>query len=188
MYNEIEKNERINVLLNIIFFQEEKKMIESRKKIKKMKNTVESLSKISGIKNEAVLKKLIELGVQPEIMTTLSLVPFIEVAWADGEVQKEEREAILRFVKTAGFIKGASHDVLEQWLSRHPDPNLFDAWKNYMQGLCEQMTSKERSDLQQDIISHAKIVAEASGGFLGVGKISSKEKEVLEKLEKVFII
>jgi hypothetical protein len=48
------------------------------------------------------------------------------------------------------------------------------------------MTEDERQGLKQDILERARAVATASGGFLGIGKISDAEKEMLERLDATF--
>jgi hypothetical protein len=185
--NEIGKNLNVlNAHLSSIFFEEEMRSRKLRSEIKKTKNILEVFSKISGIKNEAILEKLLTLGVQPDSIISLSLVPLILVAWADGEIQKKERKLIIKFAETAGFVrKGINREVLEKWLFHKPNDILFEAWKNYVKGLMECLSTEERIHLQHEIMSHAKAVAQAHGGFLGLNIISEAEKETLDKLENV---
>jgi hypothetical protein len=63
---------------------------------------------------------------------------------------------------------------------------LLNAWQHYVQGLCERISPQERDALKQELLRDAREAAEASGGFLGMGKISSQEKQVLAKLESSF--
>jgi hypothetical protein len=78
------------------------------------------------------------------------------------------------------------HDLLGRWLTLRPGPLLFEAWQQYTRGLCEQMTAAERQDLKAELLANVNVAAEASGGFLGMGKISTEEKAVLAKLEESF--
>jgi hypothetical protein len=48
------------------------------------------------------------------------------------------------------------------------------------------MTEPERLGLKRDILQRARAVATSSGGFLGVGKISDAEKDLLETIEATF--
>ena len=67
-----------------------------------------------------------------------------------------------------------------------PEPKMLEAWEHYLRDLCGKMTEDERQGLKQDILERARAVATASGGFLGIGKISDAEKAMLERLEATF--
>ena len=62
----------------------------------------------------------------------------------------------------------------------------MEAWIHYMEGLCEKLTGEEKEAMKKEMLGSARAVAEASGGILGINKISREEKEALEKMEKVF--
>jgi hypothetical protein len=169
------------------FLQRDKVLIEKQKALKKMKETKEALARVSGIHNNAVLEKLVALAVRPETLASLSVIPLIEVAWADGSVSKSEESAILAAAEKMGIKKeGVEYDLFKQWLHHKPPVAMMDAWSHYVHGLCEKLTQKETLALRSDVIGHARNVAEASGGLLGIGAISREEKAVLAKLEKAF--
>jgi DnaJ-domain-containing protein 1 len=153
-----------------------------------LKETKESLSEVSGIKNEHILQKMVELNVRPETLTSLSLIPLVEVAWADGSVDDKEKESVLSCVEKMGFSKGsADHEILSQWMTHRPSKELMDAWIHYIQGLCEKLTSEEKNELKKELIINTRSVAMASGGFLGLGnKISKSESAILDQLENAF--
>ena len=86
-----------------------------------------------------------------------------------------------------GILAGnVEHDLLERWLVHRPEPTLFEAWQQYIRGLCEQMPAVERQTLKAELLANVRAAAEASGGFLGMGKISTEEREVLTRLESSF--
>jgi hypothetical protein len=170
------------------FFQErDKVLIENLKKMKTMKETKESLAKVSGIKSEKVLDKLVELGVRPETLSSLSVIPLVEVAWADGSISKEEDTAVLKAAQSRGIQSGSiEFGLLKEWLEKKPPATLLDAWIHYMEGLCEQLTAAEKAAMKKEIVGGARAVAQASGGLLGINTISPEEKAVLSKMEKAF--
>ena len=49
--------------------------------------------------------------------------------------------------------------------------------------MLEQLDEEGRSELRTSMIRRGRLIAKASGGFLGIGKISEKEKAVLEEIE-----
>ena len=170
------------------FFQErDKVLIENLKKMQAMKETKESLARVSGITSDKVLEKLVELGVRPETLAPLSVIPLVEVAWADGSISKEEEAAVLKAAHGKGIQNGSiEFGLLREWLEKKPPANLLDAWVHYMEGLCEQLPAAEKAMMKKEIIGGAQAVAQASGGLLGINKISPEEKAVLTKMEKTF--
>jgi hypothetical protein len=108
----------------------------------------------------------------------------VEVAWADGEIQDEERRAILRAAAERGIAPGSiNHQLLDNWLRRQPTPVLIEAWKHYARALLGQLGPEEQRVMRERTIGSARAVAEAAGGFLGLGSISAVEKATLQDLE-----
>lgn len=167
------------------FFAENQILIDRLTALKKKEENIQILSDISGIKNDLVLQQLVDMDIRPEILAALCLIPIIEVAWADGSVDKKERDAVLEGAKKNSF--SADEDILREWLQTKPDPKLMEAWEIYMQGLCEIIDDEAISLLKHEIISHTQSVAEASGGFLGlINPVSNSEKKMIEKIEGFF--
>lgn len=174
-------------LEDAFFLENDRKLIDQLHKMQKMKENMTSLEMVSGIKNEAILKKLVELDIRPEIVAAITIVPIIEVAWADGKLDEKEENAILK-ISVEHF--GADHNIPEilinEWLIQKPSPQMLDAWVHYLQGLVELMSPEETASLKNTLLSQAREVAEASGGFLGLNKISAAEEKMLKGLEKAF--
>lgn len=168
---------------NIFFAQEDQKLIEALKKMKEMEETKESLKKVSGIKNEKVLTKLIELNVRPETLAAISAIPLIEVAWADGKVDDKEKEIIINEVKKCfSEDEGIELSLIKEWLMNKPPRKMLEVWQNYIEGLCENFNKEELDNLKNAIMKNTKAVAEASGGFFGLGRKISKEEERMLKI------
>jgi hypothetical protein len=145
------------------------------------------LAEVAGIRDDHVLQKLVDLEVGPETVAAIALVPLVEVAWADGTLDAKERQAVLAAADAQGIVSGTVESaLLASWLSQRPEPKLIEAWQHYVRGLCGMMAEAERQGLKRDILERARTVATASGGFLGIGKISDAEQEMLGKLEATF--
>ena len=175
-------------LEDAFFSSRDAKLIEQLQLMEKMKESKEALRKVSNIKNEAVLEKLVSLDVRPEMLVPLAMVPLLEIVWADGTVDDEEREAILKAVVDAGFDKSSvNYAVIENWLTHRPPAKLLSVWLHYTQGLCENLSGKEKKDFCKELVDQATAVAESSGGFLGLGnKISKAEQKVIDTLKTAF--
>jgi hypothetical protein len=148
----------------------------------------EALAAASGITDAAVLAQLAVVGLSSETVAALSLVPLVEVAWADGSLDDKERGALLAAAEHAGLSKdSASYQLLEEWSRQRPSPRLLAAWKAYVTALARMLDVQATQALKQDLLGRAREVAEAAGGFLGLGKrISSAEQAVLTELEQAF--
>jgi hypothetical protein len=171
--------ERGKTLEDEFFRKEDARLIEKLRELKAKEATREELSRISGIKNTAILDRLIQLGVHAETLVALSIVPLAEVAWADGAIDAKEEQAILDRAAKSGVTPGStSYDLLKSWLERRPEPRLLTAWIHMVQGINENLTPEQVEALRAGLVERARAVASASGGVLGVGKISSAEAEM----------
>ena len=76
--------------------------------------------------------------------------------------------------------------MLESWLSRRPDQELFESWKKYIQAIWETFDDEQRRQMRKTTLDRAVAVAESAGGFLGLtSKISASERAVIEEMESV---
>jgi len=142
------------------------------------------LSAASGIRDEAVLDSLLEAGIGGGTVAALSLVPLVAVAWANGNVTKEERQAVLRAAHEAGVESGSdAHSLLDGWLDTRPASTLLETWLAYASALSDVLDDAQCDALRTQLVDRARAVAQAAGGFLGIGSISAREQSVLEQLE-----
>lgn len=170
------------------FYKQDQILMEEFHRMQEMKETKETLAKVSGITNDEILRKFVKLDIRPEIVASLAVVPLIEVAWADGKVDEKEKAAVLEAAAASLFAKNSiDFKLLAQWLEHRPPKSLLDAWTHYIEGLCKELTATEKAELKKELIGHARQVAEAAGGFMGLGsKISEAERRMLGYLESVF--
>lgn len=148
----------------------------------------EALSAASGIRDAAVLDKLVGLGIGSEALTALALVPLVAVAWADGSITDQERGAVLAAAEKTGLARqDAGYRLLEDWLRHRPPPALLAAWKDYTAALSATLDDDARLALRSGVLDRARAVAEAAGGFLGLGqRVSAAEKAMLDELDQAF--
>ncbi len=148
----------------------------------------EKLGQASGIGDPAVLESLLRLGIEAETLAALAIVPLVVVAWADGKLDRDERDAVLEAARGAGVGEDSvAYALLEGWLAYRPGGELFDAWLGYAETISETVGPEEREALKRNFSDRARQVAEASGGFLGLtSKVSSQEKEILARIEAAF--
>jgi hypothetical protein len=163
---------------------------ENKEKMAAMKAKLDSQASREdlGMTDDAVLDKLVNLGLKANTIAALSLVPLIEVAWADGEIQDNERTAILQGAHGKGLEQGTDgYDLLQAWLKKKPSTELLDAWEGYIKALASQLNEEQNRLLKNQIVGFAKMVAAAAGGFLGIGRVSSAEEKILARIEAAFV-
>jgi hypothetical protein len=170
------------------FHREDARLKEKLREAAQREGAREALARASGIKNPEIVERLIGLGVRPETVTALSLVPLVEVAWADGSVDDNERRMILERAGASGVAPGSTErTLLEEWLKRKPDLKLLTAWTHLIQGLCQQLSREEAATLKAGLLERARTVAGSSGGFLGMGsKVSVAEADMIKRLDRAF--
>ena len=179
--------ERGRALENQFYDKQDQEKIAAMKSKLDAQQSKEELRKASGMTDDAVLDRLVALGLRANTIAALSLVPLIEVAWADGEIQSNERTAILQGAHGKGLEQGTDgYALLESWLNKRPAPALVEAWEGYIKALASQLNDEQNRLLKNQIVGFAKMVASSAGGFLGIGKVSASEEKVLSRIESAF--
>lgn len=167
------------------FRRQDKRLLERLAELNVARATREELAKASGITDPAVLDKLTQLGIRAQTVAALSLVPLVEVAWADGSLDAKERRAIVERAEVAPDSTAGS--LLEAWLDRRPDPELLNAWTLMIHAMAEQLPAADVARLKVGLLDRAHAVAGATGGLFGVGsRVSASEAAMLARLEAAF--
>jgi hypothetical protein len=192
--SEVTLEERGRALENQFYEKEnQEKLAAMKEKLaamdqnKSAKQFKDELRKASGMSDDAVLDQLVALDLRSNTIAALSLVPLIQVAWADGTIQDNERVAILQGAHGKGLEEGTDgYALLQTWLQKKPSDDLFTAWEAYIKALAAQLNDEQNRLLKNQIVGFAKMVAAAAGGILGFGKVSSTEEAVLHRIEAAF--
>jgi len=185
--SEVSLEERGRALENQFYEKENQEKLDAMKSKLEAQQSKEELRKASGMTDDAVLDRLVALGLRSNTIAALSLAPLIQVAWADGTIQDNERVAILQGAHGKGLEEGtAGYDLLQSWLKRRPGDELFTAWESYIKSLAAQLNDEQNRLLKNQIVGFAKMVAASAGGILGFGKVSASEEAVLQRIEAAF--
>ncbi len=185
--SEVTLEERGRALENQFYEKENAEKLQAMKGKLDTQKSKDELRKASGMTDEAVLDKLVALGLRANTIAALSLVPLIQVAWADGTVQDNERTAILQGAHGKGLEQGTDgYTLLQAWLSKRPSDALYEAWEAYIKALASQLNDEQNRLLKNQIVGFAKMVAASAGGFLGIGRVSASEEKVLARIETAF--
>jgi hypothetical protein len=133
-----------------------------------------------------VIEKSAELGYTPESLPLLLLVPFVQVAWAEGFVQTGEQKAILRFAENFSVKPGhTGYEQLLLWFDERPTDEFFTASIEDLRALLESLSDKQAARLRSMLQFGCVEVAHATGeiGFLrGRSNIQREEREHLQHI------
>lgn len=185
--SEVTLQDRERALENQFYEKVNQEKLAAMKQKLDVQHSKDELRKASGMTDDAVLDQLVALGMRGNTIAALSLVPLIQVAWADGEIQDNERTAILQGAHGKGLEEGSDgYELLQTWLKRQPADDLFTAWEAYIKTLASQLNDEQNRLLKNQIVGFAKLVATAAGGILGFGKVSAAEEKVLHRIEAAF--
>jgi hypothetical protein len=181
-------DDRRQALEEAFFKKENVKLLENLRAHRERVRQREALSAVMKLQDEAVLDQLIDAGIRAETWLAISLVPLIEVAWADRKMDDKEQRAILKAAAENGIEEGSdARKLLDKWLTRRPLPKLREAWAAYVGSVIEVLGDAARDALREEVLEGSRAVAEAAGGFLGFGpRVSEAEEAVLDELRRTF--
>jgi hypothetical protein len=148
----------------------------------------QGMAAATGIADEALLDRWLALDLGPRTVAALALVPFVLVAWADGSLDAKERAALRDAAEESGFdLTSEAADLLRAWTDAPPPRSMEGAWHDYVHALTRPMDAAAREALHQQTLGRARRIAEAAGGFLGLGqRVSAAEAAVLARLDRAF--
>ena len=175
--------------LGDVFFQGSAEEIRTRLKLQSEEAVArEQLAAATGIKDPDVLAELAGLGIRVDTLAALTLIPLIDVAWSDGVMDAQEREAVLSAASELGSEPGSfSHRLLQIWVEEQPPPDMTIAWQTFIQALCDTLSENQSNKLAENLLSRARDVAAAAGTQLNRSPhISPEEEACLTSLATAF--
>ena len=180
--------ERGRALENEFFEKQNRHLIEDLRAAKQRGEDRAELARACGVEEARVLDMLLDCDVSAETVPALVLVPLLMVAWANMNVARAERFAILEAAADYGIEAGTpAYALVEEWLKTRPPDALIDAWHDYVEILRQVMDPADREEFAASTMRRAREVAQAAGGVLGIGpKTSRQEQAALDRLERAF--
>ncbi len=93
------------------------------------------------------------IGVRAENVAALVLAPLVAVAWADHQLDAEERRALIEAEQHFGIDPDSESDrLLATWLAARPHESLLDAWTSYGHQLCRVLAPDDRPRQRDEIV------------------------------------
>lgn len=176
--------ERGESLEEEFFRKQNQEIIARMRAAEERERAREHLRAATGIEDVGVLDRLLDDGVTHATVTALALAPLVAVAWADRRLEDRERRAVLHEADDAGIEPGTpEHEQLQAWLLEAPGAELLSTWSNYAQGMIKTLPEQDRADFSATVMRRCRAVAQAAGGFAGMGRVSPEEQRVLAQVE-----
>lgn len=131
----------------------------------------------------ALADALLGLGLGADGLPVLPLVPLVELAWADGDVARRERDRILEMARTRGVPPGTEpFERLRDWLTARPEPAFFTAATDALRAVLAKRAPDHAERAVRDLVSDAWSIASAAGGLMGIRAVSPEERMFLARL------
>ncbi len=180
--------DRRRALEEEFFRRQESQLLQELRTTQAEESAQEALATATGVRDSAVLHTMSTLGITPDTLLALGLVPLVAIAWADGSLDARERQAIVSSLSAAGLAADSpASQLVHSWLESQPPASMLEAWSSYTAALAAQMAPEERHKLRESVLGRARAVAEAAGGFLGFGnRVSQAEEALLQRLASAF--
>jgi hypothetical protein len=181
-------HDRGRALEEAFFAERDRQLVEKLKRKLTADETERVLAAAIGIADELTLKAVTKVEAGVQVLAAMALLPMVQVAWCDGDVSSQERDAILKAaVEMEITADSPVYKVLKGWLENKPALGALVAWKNYVRAICATLEPITIFKLKQAVIGRAEKVASAAGGILGLGnKVSAAERACLDDLAKAF--
>src|SRR5262245_66606265 len=90
-------------LEDAFFAKENARLLDQLRAKAKRDERRKALREVIQIQDEGLVDHLLDLGIGPETVLAVTLIPLAMVAWADGSIEPKEREAIQRAAAEKGI-------------------------------------------------------------------------------------
>ena len=172
------------------FSRKDADLIDKLKAVFHKKIDKQSIREATGVTDERVLDRLVELNLNGELMAAFNLLPLVEVAWADGEVDDREVRAVLSAAEQHGCPPGSNaYTLLETRLREGPVKEARKVWFLYAETLKNTLSPQQLAEFRKDLVETCLQVAETSGGLLNlVFKVSANERQIIEAIERALTV
>ncbi len=173
---------RGKVLEEAFFYRVDRELSELLGKHLQREEKYRLFANATGIRDRKHLNLLVDSGFE---LSTLHFVwvPLILVAWADGNAENLEKKAIADILASKGISRETIARVItHEWFCKKPTEELWEIWAEFSAATSASLDSSTYNVLIDEIASLCRLVAEVSGGLMGLGKISAAETQAIDRV------
>jgi hypothetical protein len=167
------------------FRKKEFALLEKLKAVFQKKMDKEAIRKATGVTNEQLLDRLVEIQLDGEMMRAFELYPLVEIAWADGDLDEREARSVLAAGEKRGMAPGSkAYLMLEDRLHKGPDPELRKVWFAYAEELKKVLSPRELETFRNDLLERARGIVAATGHLERLLVDVGGERKVIAAIER----
>ena len=117
---------RERALENAYIREHDAKLLDRLRRQAHLDEIAEALAEMLQVDDPGLLLKVTNLGIEPDTAAALFLAPLVQVAWADGTVSRQSREAVLHKARERGIEEAsAAYAQLQALLETRPPQAFF---------------------------------------------------------------
>lgn len=165
------------------FWRRDQELIEKMRRRAANEQAVRELGTKAGLDDPELMQELAALGFTIDTVDLLPLMPLIQMAWIEGGVSAAERQLIINLARSREIKEGSAADrQLSTWLATPPDAQVFTRSTRLIRAMLTSGTPA-LADLSPDnLVNYCEEIAAASGGILGMRKVSPEERSLLSQI------
>jgi hypothetical protein len=176
-------SERGRAMEEEYFRKRDRELIEKLRKAKADEDAKRAMGASTGLQEPALLQSLLDLGFTPDTVSLLPLVPVVQMAWAEGGVTKHEFDLVMKLAAARGIAVGSpAHLQLADWLGTRPPTAVFTGAGRLIRAMLESGSGQVTNLSADDLVAYCEQIAGASGGVLGMGRVSAEERSLLRSI------
>jgi hypothetical protein len=165
------------------FQQRDRELLEQHRRRQECAAARAHMMRVLGVTDAAAVEAMEAAGYSAGTAPLVFLAPALQVAWSDGGMSEEERRLLLELAATRAIEPGTeAHRQLLAWMEEPPRHEIFRSSLTCLNAMLREHPPQVEA-LRRDLIACATTIADASGGFLGLGQRTSRaERTVIEQL------
>jgi hypothetical protein len=165
------------------FRRKDRELLERMRQASETEQSRRELESATGIQDAGLIADLEELGFTPETIKLLPIIPVLQVAWAEGGISSSERTMLAELARSRGITAGSAADArLTEWMDQRPSDDTFRKANRLISAMLDSPAVAGGQMSADELIKYCEQIAAASGGFFGIGKVSSEEREALQQI------
>jgi hypothetical protein len=162
------------------FWKKDQELIEKMRRAAAAEQAKRDMGAKAGLDDPEMIQELQALGFTTDTVVLLPLMPLVQIAWAEGGVSDAERQLIVKLARSWGIVEGSAADhELSAWLASRPDAQVFTRATRLIRAMLASTSSAHIELTADDLVTYCESIAAASGGVLGMKRISAEERALL---------
>ena len=165
------------------FWKKDQELIEKMRRAAAAEQAKRDMGAKAGLNDPEMIEELQALGFTTDTVVLLPLMPLVQIAWAEGGVSDAERQLIVKLARSRGIVEGSAADCqLSAWLASRPDAQVFARATRLIRAMLASPSPAQTGLTADDLVTYCESIAAASGGVLGMKRISAEERALISTI------